>query len=180
SIRRGEGGWNQNSEPWFPPLIATADQLDQYGDNFLQQQILGHIENGRVYGEVHPHRSDFGGTRSFRFSYSHPPLQQMPKHDEELAPLIRSVFLPEEGETWASCDFCHDDQTEILTEHGWIPFPELGDDRVAQWDRGHINFVTPTHKFVGEAHARKMVHVHSRRGLDFCVTENHRCLLLKR
>src|SRR5262249_55827576 len=67
-------------------------------------QILGHVENGRVYGEVHPHRSDYGGTRSFRFSYSHPPLQQMPKHDEELAPLIRSVFLPEEGEIWASCD----------------------------------------------------------------------------
>src|SRR5262249_28821480 len=58
-----------------------------------------------VYGEIHPHRSDFGGTRSLRFSYSHPPLQQMPKHDEELAPLIRGVFLPEEGETWASCDY---------------------------------------------------------------------------
>jgi DNA polymerase I-like protein with 3'-5' exonuclease and polymerase domains len=89
----------------LPPLIAAADQLDQYGGNFLQQQILGHIENGRVYGEIHPHRSDYGGTRSLRFSYSHPPLQQMPKHDEELAPLIRSVFLPEEGETWASADY---------------------------------------------------------------------------
>ena len=28
----------------------------------------------------------------------------MPAHDEELAPLIRGVFLPEEGETWAKCD----------------------------------------------------------------------------
>jgi DNA polymerase I-like protein with 3'-5' exonuclease and polymerase domains len=89
----------------LPPLIAAADQLNQYGDNFLQKQILGHIENGRVYGEIHPHRSDYGGTRSLRFSYSHPPLQQMPKHDEELAPLIRSVFLPEECETWASADY---------------------------------------------------------------------------
>jgi DNA polymerase I-like protein with 3'-5' exonuclease and polymerase domains len=105
SFKRGKRGWMQHSEHWLPPLIAAADQLDQYGDNFLQQQILGHVENGRVYGEVHPHRSDFGGTRSLRFSYSHPPLQQMPKHDEELAPLIRGVFLPEEGETWASCDF---------------------------------------------------------------------------
>jgi len=104
SFKRGKRGWMQHSEHWLPPLIATADQLDQYGDNFLQQQILGHIENGRVYGEVHPHRSDYGGTRSFRFSYSHPPLQQMPKHDEELAPRIRSVFLPEEGDMWASCD----------------------------------------------------------------------------
>jgi DNA polymerase I-like protein with 3'-5' exonuclease and polymerase domains len=105
SFKRGKRGWMQHSPHWLPPLIAAADQLDQYGDNFLQQQILGHIENGRVYGEIHPHRSDYGGTRSLRFSYSHPPLQQMPKHDEELAPLIRGVFLPEEGETWASCDY---------------------------------------------------------------------------
>ena len=105
SFKRGKRGWMQHSTHWLPPLIAAADTFDQYGDNFLQTQILGHLENGRVYGEIHPHRSDFGGTRSFRFSYSHPPLQQMPKHDEELAPLIRGVFLPEEGEVWASCDY---------------------------------------------------------------------------
>jgi hypothetical protein len=28
----------------------------------------------------------------------------MPSRDEEIAPLIRDVFLPEEGEFWASCD----------------------------------------------------------------------------
>jgi DNA polymerase I-like protein with 3'-5' exonuclease and polymerase domains len=105
SFKRGKRGWMQHSQHWLPPLVAAADQLDQYGDNFLQKQIIDHIENGRVYGEIHPHRSDYGGTRSLRFSYSHPPLQQMPKHDEVLAPLIRGVFLPEEGEAWASCDY---------------------------------------------------------------------------
>ena len=39
-----------------------------------------------------------------RFSYSNPPLQQMPSRDEELGPLIRSVFLPEEGEIWCKAD----------------------------------------------------------------------------
>ncbi|PWT80374.1 MAG: hypothetical protein C5B58_11770 [Acidobacteria bacterium] len=104
SFKRGKRGWLQHSAHWLPPLIAAADTFDQYANNFLQQQILGHVENGRVYGEIHPHRSDYGGTRSLRFSYSHPPLQQMPKHDEELAPLIRGVFLPEDGEMWASAD----------------------------------------------------------------------------
>src|SRR5262249_62026454 len=83
----------------------ASHQLEQYAYNLRQKQIPEHIENGRVYGEIHPHRSDQGGTRSLRFSYSHPPLQQMPKHDEELAPLIRSVFLPEDGEAWASADY---------------------------------------------------------------------------
>ena len=36
--------------------------------------------------------------------YSNPPLQQMPSRDEELAPLIRGVFLPEDGERWAKTD----------------------------------------------------------------------------
>ena len=60
--------------------------------------------NGRIHAEIHPFRADDGGTRSSRFSYSHPPLQQMPARDKELGPLIRSVFLPEEGEIWAKPD----------------------------------------------------------------------------
>jgi DNA polymerase I-like protein with 3'-5' exonuclease and polymerase domains len=105
SFKGGKKGWMRQSSHWLPTSISAAHQLHQYGDNFLQTQILDHIKNGRVYGEIHPHRSDAGGARSFRFSYSHPPLQQMPKHDEELAPLIRRVFLPEEGETWAELDY---------------------------------------------------------------------------
>ena len=51
-----------------------------------------------------PFRSEDGGTKSFRFSYSNPPLQQMPSRDKELGPLIRNVFLPEEGEVWCKPD----------------------------------------------------------------------------
>src|SRR5262249_3100610 len=54
SFKRGKRGWMQHSEHWLPPLIAAADQLDQYGDNFLQQQILEHVVNDRVYAEIHP------------------------------------------------------------------------------------------------------------------------------
>src|SRR5262249_28757229 len=70
SFKRGKRGWMQHSLHWLPPLIAAADQLDQYGDNFLQKQILDHIENGRVYGDIHPHRSDYGGTPSLRSPHS--------------------------------------------------------------------------------------------------------------
>jgi DNA polymerase I-like protein with 3'-5' exonuclease and polymerase domains len=146
SFKRGKRGWMQYSEHWLPPLIAAADQLDQYGDNFLQQQILGHAEDGRVYGEIHPHRSDYGGTRSLRFSYSHPPLQQMPKHDEELAPLIRSVFLPEEGETWASCDF---NQQEFRLVVHYAARKKLTDANVAR-DRYINDPRTDFHAYASE------------------------------
>jgi len=105
SFRGGKLGWMGKHPHWLPQLIATADKYDHAGEMFLNGHILGHVINGRIHGEVNPHRSEDGsGTKSFRFSYTNPPLQQMPSRDKELGPLIRSVFLPEEGEVWAKPD----------------------------------------------------------------------------
>ena len=85
--------------------MRKANKYNIAAAKFLEGHILDHIVNGRIHAEIHPHRSEDGnGTKSFRFSYSDPPLQQMPSRDEELAPLIRGVFLPEEGEVWAKPD----------------------------------------------------------------------------
>jgi DNA polymerase-1 len=97
-------GWMLKHPHWLPHLIVQADKYNHGAVHFIENHILGHVVNGRVHAEIHPHRSDEGGTRSLRFSYSNPPLQQMPSRDEELAPLIRGVFLPEEGEVWAETD----------------------------------------------------------------------------
>ena len=84
---------------------ARPTKYNNAATRFLEGHILDHIINGRIHSEIHPHRSDDGGgTCSLRFSYSDPPLQQMPSRDKELAPLIRGVFLPEEGEVWAKPD----------------------------------------------------------------------------
>jgi DNA polymerase I-like protein with 3'-5' exonuclease and polymerase domains len=104
SFRAGNTGWMTQHPHWLPRLIVQADKYNNAAVKFLEKYILEHTVNGRVHAEVHPHRSDDGGTRSLRFSYSHPPLQQMTAHDEELSPLIRGVFLPEEGEVWAKPD----------------------------------------------------------------------------
>ena len=104
SFTAGNSGWMPRHPHWLPQLIVQADKLNNYAVNFLETYIMGHVVRGRVHAEIHPHRSDEGGTRSLRFSYSSPPLQLMPAHDKELAPLIRGVFLPEEGEWWAKCD----------------------------------------------------------------------------
>jgi DNA polymerase I-like protein with 3'-5' exonuclease and polymerase domains len=104
SFTAGNSGWMPKHPHWLPRLIVQADKYNNAAVNVLETYILGHIKRGRVHAEIHPHRSDEGGTRSLRFSYSDPPLQLMPAHDEELAPLIRGVFLPEEGEVWAKPD----------------------------------------------------------------------------
>src|SRR5262245_52219083 len=92
SFTAGTTGWMHKHEHWLPRLIVKADKAHNAATKFLETYILGHAVNGRVHAEIHAHRSDDGGTRSLRFSYSHPPLQQMTAHDEELAPLIRGVF----------------------------------------------------------------------------------------
>jgi len=104
SFTAGTSGWMLKHPHWLPQLIVKADKYNHAAVHFIENHILGHVVNGRVHAEIHPHRSDEGGTRSLRFSYSNPPLQQMPSRDEELAPLIRGVFLPEEGEVWAETD----------------------------------------------------------------------------
>jgi DNA polymerase I-like protein with 3'-5' exonuclease and polymerase domains len=102
SFTAGLAGWLDKSDHWLPPFIANVRRYDSSAK--LIENIIDHVQGGRVFADIHPHKSDIGGTRTSRFSYSHPALQQTPKHNEELAPLIRSLYLPEEGEVWASCD----------------------------------------------------------------------------
>jgi DNA polymerase I-like protein with 3'-5' exonuclease and polymerase domains len=104
SFTAGTAGWMHKHPHWLPQLVAKANKYNKAAIDFLEGHILRHVVNGRIHAEIHPHRSDDGGTRSLRFSYSNPPLQQMAARDEEIAPLIRGVFLPEQGEVWAKPD----------------------------------------------------------------------------
>ena len=116
SFSTKKSGWMAEHEHWLPRGIAVAKKYNHAGETFIRGHILDHIVNGRIYGEIRPHLSDEGGTISFRFSYSNPPLQQMPKRDDEIGPLIRSAFLPEEGEFWATADAS---QQEF---RGWVHY----------------------------------------------------------
>jgi DNA polymerase I-like protein with 3'-5' exonuclease and polymerase domains len=58
-----------------------------------------------VYGQFHQLKSDDSGTISGRFSSSAPNLENIPARDEELGPLVRSLFEPENGEDWYSDDY---------------------------------------------------------------------------
>jgi DNA polymerase I-like protein with 3'-5' exonuclease and polymerase domains len=90
---------------WFPRTVHQIKHKRDLAERFLHKFILKYEYKGRVYPSVNQFRSEWGGARSHRFSYSDPPLQQMPSRDDELAPLVRSCFIPEEGETWYSIDY---------------------------------------------------------------------------
>ena len=90
---------------WLPRMIVAADKYNNAAEKFIKGYIIDYASRGRIHAEIHPHRSDEGGTRTTRFSYSDPPLQQMTSHDPEITPHIRGCFLPEEGEYWCKPDF---------------------------------------------------------------------------
>ena len=50
-------------------------------------------------------RKDSDGTRTGRFSSSNPNLQQIPARDEYWGPMIRSLFIPEDGCDWIRLDY---------------------------------------------------------------------------
>jgi DNA polymerase I-like protein with 3'-5' exonuclease and polymerase domains len=114
SFTAGTTGWMHKHAHWLPQLVAKADKFNKAPVDFLEGHILRHVVNGRIHAEIHPHRSDEGGTRSLRFSYSNPPLQQMAARDEEIAPLIRGVFLPEQGQVWAKSASKNSDSSRTM------------------------------------------------------------------
>ena len=84
--------------------IAEAREYDKVGNTFLSS-ILRYTEDGRIHGHINQLRSDGGGTVTGRISMSNPNLQQIPARNPEMSSKIRGLFLPEEGEQWASMDF---------------------------------------------------------------------------
>ena len=104
SFAAGKSGWMGSHEHWLPRLIAVANKYDAAACKFLQGHIIDHIVNGRIHAEIHQFRSEDGGAKSLRFSYSDPPLQQMPIRDKEIGPLIRRLFVADDGHRWAKPD----------------------------------------------------------------------------
>lgn len=92
---------NKHADPLIAS-IARARRLDKARGTFIDGHIFGHAVNDRIHIAFHPLRTDKGGTVSGRFSSTH---HNLPKRDEEIGPLIRSLFLPEEGEDWLRFDY---------------------------------------------------------------------------
>ena len=93
----------QNHE--LPKMILRTRDLNKTSGTFINTITKHTAKDGRIHSHINQIRSDDGGTVSGRISMSNPNLQQIPARDPELGPMIRSLFLPEENEKWASIDF---------------------------------------------------------------------------
>jgi DNA polymerase I-like protein with 3'-5' exonuclease and polymerase domains len=85
-------------------MVVQAREFNKARTTFVDS-FLKHQVNGRIHAELHPLRSGLGGTVTGRFSYSNPNLQQIPAKHVEIGPMIRSLFIPEEGCKWGVFDY---------------------------------------------------------------------------
>ena len=85
-------------------MVVEAREINKARTTFIDT-ILKHSINGRIHAEIHQMRSDQGGTVTGRFSYSNPNLQQIPARNAILGPMIRSIFIPEDGQDWGIFDY---------------------------------------------------------------------------
>jgi DNA polymerase I-like protein with 3'-5' exonuclease and polymerase domains len=109
------GAWLEQLDHELPKLVVQARKYNKIHSTFIEGMILDHSKNGRIHGQMHPLRGDNVGTVSGRFSYSTPNLQQVPARDPVLGPLVRGLFLPEEGAAWGAFDYSQ--QEPRLTVH---------------------------------------------------------------
>ena len=119
-------------------LIAQAREINKAHTTFIDT-ILKHSHKGRIFSEINQLRSDNGGTVTGRFSYAHPNLQQIPARNKELGPMIRSLFLPEEGCKWGCFDYSQ--QEPRLVVHYAMLSKMYGVDEVADaYHEGDADF----------------------------------------
>jgi len=109
--------------------IARARAYHDGAEKFIGTYILEHLDRGRLHAEIHQLRSADGGTRTYRFSYSNPPLQQMnrpepdkanPDHKDhipgyvDIGTMIRECFVPERGCVWSAPDYSQQEYRLIV------------------------------------------------------------------
>lgn len=100
-----EKGWLESNPHPLAGLIRRGRQLNDLAEKFIGTYVLEHLHRGRIHAEIHQLRDGEAGARTFRFSYSNPPLQQTPARGSEEAVLIRNAFLAEQGCRWGAADY---------------------------------------------------------------------------
>ncbi len=108
----------QSENPFFNK-VREIRSINRLRTTYVDELIFGEQINGRIHCEFDQMRRDDGGTRTGRFSSKNPNLQQIPSRDKQLAPKIRSLFIPEDGELWAKLDYSQQ-EPRVLTHYGFI------------------------------------------------------------
>ena len=108
--------------------IAKAREINKAHTTFIDT-IIKHQHKGRIHADINPIRGDSGGTVTGRFSYSNPNLQQIPARNKQIGPMIRSLFIPEDGHKWGCFDYSQQ-EPRLVVHYAATKFK--GDEEVTE------------------------------------------------
>ena len=118
--------------------ISKAREVNKAHSTFIDS-IMKFEHKGRIHADINQIRSDQGGTITGRFSMSNPNLQQIPARNKELGPLIRSIFIPEEGCHWACFDY-NQQEPRLLVHYAALQRLEGVQEIVDEYKKGDADF----------------------------------------
>jgi DNA polymerase I-like protein with 3'-5' exonuclease and polymerase domains len=85
--------------------IVEVREINKTHNTFLTPYLDASEATGRIHSHVSQLRGETGGTVTGRLSMNQPNLHQVPARHPVIGPLVRGLFLPEDGQLWAANDF---------------------------------------------------------------------------
>lgn len=127
-------------------LIVEARETNKTHSTFLEPYLNFSAKTGRIHCHFNQLRSDDGGTVTGRLSAANPNLQQVPARHEIIGPMVRGLFLPEEGDLWASNDFSSQEPRLLVHYASLLDLP--GAEKMVEAYRNDPN--TDFHQMVAD------------------------------
>lgn len=104
--------WLESHPSQLARLVSAVRKLNKARATFIDGMIFNHVTRidhqkgtGYIHATVRQTRDTEGGVKHGRMAMAKPNLQQVPNRDEELAPLIRSMYIAEPGAIFGKCDY---------------------------------------------------------------------------
>ena len=92
-------------EDYTISTINSAREANKARTTFIET-IYRYVVNGRIHADINQLRSEFGGTVTGRFSYTHPNLQQIPRSGHAMGNQLRAIFVPDQkNHEWGCFDY---------------------------------------------------------------------------
>jgi DNA polymerase I-like protein with 3'-5' exonuclease and polymerase domains len=127
-------------------MILEARELNKTHGTFLEPYLKHSAKDGRIHTHFNQMRNEEGGTVTGRLSASNPNLQQVPARHEIIGPMVRGLFLPEDGDMWAANDFSSQEPRLLVHYATLLGLP--GAEKMAQAYRDNPD--TDFHQMVAD------------------------------
>jgi DNA polymerase I-like protein with 3'-5' exonuclease and polymerase domains len=127
-------------------MILEAREYNKTHGTFLEPYLKHSAKDGRIHTHFNQMRNEDGGTVTGRLSAANPNLQQVPARHEIIGPMVRGLFLPEDGQIWAANDFSSQEPRLLVHYATLLGLP--GAEKMAQAYRDNPD--TDFHQMVAD------------------------------